>query len=171
MTDNEWLNEMGLCHKCRKERTAPGKKFCFDCLDKKRDENRKRYDSEKAKAYQARRRELYEWKKQAGICVRCSKPATHGMYCYEHSIQEKRKSQKRAQRAKIDRNERGLIPDQRKAEGLCLWCGNLAAPGINACEEHRKKFSEAGKKAKDADEAVKAFWKLMESLKSSKHIC
>ena len=56
MTDYEWLTEMGLCHKCRKERTAPGKKFCFNCLEIIREDNAKRYDPEKAKEYQNRRR-------------------------------------------------------------------------------------------------------------------
>ena len=49
MTDNEWLAEMGLCHKCRKNRAAPDRKYCFDCLDKIREENARRYDSGKRK--------------------------------------------------------------------------------------------------------------------------
>lgn len=73
MTDYEWLTEMNLCHRCRKNKPAPNKKFCFDCLDKIRKENRKRYDSEKAKQYQKRRKELYEERKAVGICVRCKK--------------------------------------------------------------------------------------------------
>ncbi len=77
MTDNEWLAEMGLCHKCRKNRAAPDRKYCFDCLDKIREENARRYDSGKAKAYQSRRREIYHEKKKSGICVRCNKKVTH----------------------------------------------------------------------------------------------
>ena len=52
MNDYEWLTQMGLCHKCRKEKCAPGKKYCFECLEIIREDNRKRYDQEKAKEYQ-----------------------------------------------------------------------------------------------------------------------
>lgn len=64
MTDYEFLDTIGICHRCRKQKQAPGKKFCFDCLDKNREECRKRYDPEKAKEYQKRRRELYQQKKK-----------------------------------------------------------------------------------------------------------
>ena len=126
MTDYEWLTEMGLCHKCRREKAAPNRKFCFDCLEKIREENDKRYNAEYAKEYQKRRREIYHEKKENGICVRCIKPATHGMYCYECYIKQRRRRQERTARAKNERHERGLIPDERKANGLCLWCGENA---------------------------------------------
>lgn len=64
MTDYEWLTKMGLCHKCRKNKVAPNRKFCFDCLDKIREENSKRYNPEYAKEYQKRRREIYQQKKK-----------------------------------------------------------------------------------------------------------
>lgn len=95
---------------------------CLNCLDKIKEETRKNYDSEKARKYQEQRREIYREKKAAGICVRCRKTATHGMYCHEHSIEAKRHSQKRSQEEKNARRDRGLIPETRKKNGLCLWC-------------------------------------------------
>lgn len=160
MTDYEWLTQMGLCHKCRKEKTAPGKKFCFDCLDKTREYNRKHYNSEYAKMYQKRRRELYEEHKKAGICVRCNKKATNGLYCMECGIKTKRNRKKRSEASRIKRNERGLIPNERKKEGLCLWCGEKANLGKNCCEKHSKIFSESGKKARGKDKEVKTYWKI-----------
>lgn len=151
MTDYEWLTELGLCHKCRKERAAPGKKFCYDCLSAIREDSAKRYDPEKAKKYQCRRREIYREKKKAGICVRCSNPATHGIYCYECSIKAKRRSHKRAKIRKLERHERGLIPDKRKEAGLCKWCGKKAIEGLQCCEEHQKIFSEAGEKGYESN--------------------
>lgn len=159
MTDYEWLTEMGLCHRCRKEKAAPDKKYCFDCLDKIREENRKRYDKEKAKNYQKRRREIYREKKSNGICVRCNKQATHGMYCYEHYLKEHRKSAKRANTEKEKRHEKGLIPEKRKTNGLCLWCGENAVNGKNVCERHMLIFSEAGKKSKENDKVVNELWR------------
>lgn len=163
MTDYEWLTEMNLCHKCRKNRPAPNRKFCFNCLDKIREENAKRYDSEKAKEYQKRRREIYRQKKENGICVRCNKKATHGMYCYECSIKQKMRRAERTARAKEERHERGLIPNERKANGLCLWCGEKAIIGMNCCENHRNIFSDAGRRAAKNDKEVTGIWKLKKS--------
>ncbi len=123
MTDYEWLTEHGFCHKCGKQKAAPHRKFCFDCLDKIREINAKTYDPVKAHEYQERRRELYQEHKENGICIRCSKPATHGLYCYEHFIKAKSHNMETAERRKRERHERGLIPDIRKREGLCLRCG------------------------------------------------
>lgn len=151
MTDYEWLTEMSLCHKCRKQKPAPGKKYCFDCLDAIREYDRRRYNQENAKQYQKRRREIYHEKKENGICVRCSKPATHGIYCYEHSIKQKKRSQERSRIRRIERHERGLIPDKRKEEGLCKWCGKPAVSGLRCCEEHQMIFSAAGKKGYESN--------------------
>ena len=32
--DLQWLDLMGLCHKCGKQKKFPGRKFCPDCLEK-----------------------------------------------------------------------------------------------------------------------------------------
>ena len=166
MTDYEWLTEMGLCHKCRKSRVAPNRKFCFECLGRIREENAKRYDPEKSKEYQLRRRKIYREKKRKGICTRCNKKATHGMYCYEHYVKQKRRSAERTARAKAERHERGLIPDERKTNGL--WCGEKAINGMNCCEKHRKIFTEAGRKAKEKNEVMVGIWKLKKSKSSGR---
>ncbi len=105
--------------------------------------------------YLNRRRELYEEHKKAGICVRCRKKATHGMYCYEHSIEAKRHSQYNAEQRKRKRHERGLIPEYRKENGLCLFCGepietDNISRGLLVCQKHREMASEAGKKGKNS---------------------
>jgi hypothetical protein len=89
----------------QKNRPAPGRKFCFGCLDKIREINARNYDPEKAKAYQARRREIYTQKKEAGICVKCKKPATHKIWCYEHYIAAKRNGQQQALRKRNERQD------------------------------------------------------------------
>ena len=166
MTDYEWLTQMRLCHKCRKNKAAPNRKYCFDCLDKIRENNAKRYDPDRAKEYQKRRREIYREKKKNGICVRCNKKATHGMYCYEHYIKAHKRSAERAQNAKAERNDRGLIPTERRNKGLCLWCGEKAVNGTNVCGRHSKIFSDAGRKASKKDKVVDGIWKLKESKNS-----
>lgn len=143
----EWLDKYNMCHKCGKQKKAPGRQFCFDCLDNIADTSRRRYDPEKARDYQARRRELYQLHKSAGICVRCSKPATHGMYCMEHSIKEKRQSSERAKSEKQKRRERGLVPDYRKNNDLCRWCGKpIDFKHGQVCAECAAKLSEYSKR-------------------------
>lgn len=123
------LDKLGLCHRCEKARPAPWRKFCFDCLERISADNAKRYDPQKAREYQSRRREIYRQKKADGICVRCSKPATHGIYCYECSIRAKKHNQDTAQKRKLERQERGLLPMKRREQGLCLRCGAPAQAG------------------------------------------
>jgi hypothetical protein len=109
LTDYEWLTAMNLCHRCKSSKPAPERKFCFDCLDKIREINARNYDPDKAKAYQTRRREIYRQKKEAGICVKCRKPATHKIFCYEHYIVSKRNGQKQALRKRNERQDRKTV--------------------------------------------------------------
>lgn len=153
MTDYEWLTEMNLCHKCRKNRPAPNRKFCFDCLEKIREENAQRYNPEKAKEYQPRRREIYQEKKEKGICVRCNKKATQGIYCLECSIKVKKHNTKTAERRRRERHERGLIPDMRIKNGLCIRCGidlsnREKENGImcQSCVDKSRKYGKKGAK-------------------------
>lgn len=123
------LDKLNFCHRCGKARPAPGRKFCFDCLEKIAEYNSKHYDPQKAKAYQSRRRQIYNQKKAQGICVRCNRRATHGLYCYECSIKVKRNNAATAKRRKQARHDRGLIPEQYRKMGLCLRCGRPADCG------------------------------------------
>ncbi len=128
------LDKLNLCHRCEKARPLSGRKYCAECLEKIAEYNAKHYDPQKAKEYQSKRREIYQDKKARGICVRCSKHATHGLYCYECSIKAKRRSAASAERRKRERHERGLIPEQRRKNGLCLRCGKPAETG-KYCED------------------------------------
>lgn len=143
------LNKLHLCHKCEKARPMKNRKFCPECLEKIALANAKNYDSQKAHEYQSRRREIYREKKATGICVRCIKPATHGLYCYEHSISAKRHSQQRAKSEKSERHERGLIPEYRKEHNLCYYCGKPvqdAEKHGRACNDCAKEMSEHARK-------------------------
>ena len=123
------LDKLNVCHKCEKAKPFPGKKYCAECLEKIAEYNARHYDPKKSKEYQVRRREIYRKKKEQGICVRCSKPATYGLYCYECLIRVKRKNAAIAERRKRERHDMGLIPEQRQKQGLCLRCGKPADGG------------------------------------------
>ena len=154
MTDYEWLTEMGLCHNCRKNKSAPGRKSCFDCLEWLRQYNAKRYDLQQQRQQYEKRKERYREKKEKGICVRCSKPATHGMYCIDHFVYYHKRGILRAEEAKRKRHERGLIPEYRKENGLCVRCGETLSEkdrneNYKMCLDCRKKQQEALKESRE----------------------
>lgn len=146
-TDLEWLDEMGLCHKCRKAKPAPGRKHCFDCLDKAKIRAAKDYSLEKVRKYYPYYRALYAERKAAGACTRCGKQATHGLYCYEHFVKNKRYCKKQNEANKLRKYKAGLSSEYRKEHDLCYWCGAPALSGKRYCEMHRQKFVAAGKKS------------------------
>ena len=142
----ELLDRLGLCHKCEKAKPLPNRKYCPQCLEKIALDNARRYDSQYAHEYQSRRRELYQQKKEQGICVRCTKKATHGLHCYEHSIEAKRHNAQTAKRRKQERHDRGLIPDWRKENRLCFFCGEPIeeenkTQACNACCRKQAEYS------------------------------
>lgn len=152
MNDYEWLVEMNICPKCHKSRPAPGRRLCFDCLEKERERSARRtYTPEEAEKCRCRKRKAYKEKKAAGICLRCSKPATHGLHCYEHSIAVKRYHLKGAERRAAKRREMGLDWESRKENGQCRWCGEPAVAGLQCCEKHRRILSDAGRKGYEAN--------------------
>lgn len=121
----QWLEEKGYCHKCGKNKQWGDYKFCAECLEKIQLRNIESYDPVKAHDYQARRREIYQYKKEHGICVRCKNPATVGMYCADCYIKQKRRLDEKCRKAKEKRHDRGLIPEYRKENGLCYFCGGV----------------------------------------------
>lgn len=142
------LDRLHLCHRCEKAKQAPGRKYCFDCLEKIAQYNAKHYDPQKAKLYQERKKELYQQKKEKGECVRCSHPATHGLYCYECSIKVKRHNQNTAERRKRERDKRGLLPTHREAQGLCVRCGAPVKVG-KYCESCANAMNDALNKGRE----------------------
>lgn len=90
-------------------------------------------------------------RRKKGVCVRCNKKATHGMYCIDCSIKVKRHNQRTSERRKEERHKRGLIPEQREKDGMCLKCGTPLSTkdkenGYKICFSCRKKLNEyAGK--------------------------
>lgn len=147
-----WLKEHGICVSCGQADAAPNHVRCLDCTQKHALSSYKRFKEKfKDPAYRSMLRETqlkrYHDHKEKGICVICSRKATHGLYCYDHSIYVKRYHQETAKKKRNERHERGLIPEYRKANGLCFWCGNpieehLKKAGCRACAACCKKRSE-----------------------------
>lgn len=154
------LDKLHLCHKCEKAKPMKNRKFCPECLEKITLANIKGYDKQKAHEYQARRREIYHEKKKNGICVRCSKKATYGVFCYECSIKMRRYNQESAQRRKRERDEKGLVsvPEYRKEHGLCYFCGKP----VEDSKKHGRACNACAKKMSDNSyKGDKTYWRAL----------
>lgn len=154
-----WLDEHGMCHKCGKRKVLEGRKFCPVCIEKnvincmkkyqKKPESEMIYDG---KPYSERRKELYRQKRENGICVKCTNKATHGRLCWECFRKCKKINDRRLQRQKDQRWDRGLIPEYRKENGLCCFCGNPVenpenhGRACNACAVKMSLYSMRGDK-------------------------
>lgn len=117
-------------HKCvrcgsQDARTLIGKPLCFDCLKKKSEEMRG-YDQTESN------RKSYEKAIANGMCIRCRKRKTDGIYktcTYCRATQKKKYYEKKAQTNKLTRHEA-------KENGICsLCCSRPILPGRNTCEQ------------------------------------
>lgn len=143
--EREFYDKLGVCICCRKEKRAAGHVQCPRCLERGALYQAKKRDlmtpEMKAEA-NTKRREVYNRRREAGLCPHCGKPATHGIYCYEHNLKIKRRNSRSAERVKQKRHDNGLISDYRVANRLCLRCGEPIEDGndtkfCNTCRERQ----------------------------------
>lgn len=151
----EQLDKLNLCHKCKKNEQFPNRKYCPECLEKAIIANAKCRNNQTAETAATQRankneymKKLYQERKKNGICLKCTKSATYGLYCYEHSIYIKRQQKKRNEKRRLQRQERGLIPEYRKEHNLCYFCGEPidAAKSKRICGKCAERLHKCGEK-------------------------
>ena len=147
-SDYQFFKGIGVCVECGTKPVYPGKVRCPACLEKER-KYFKKYELKHREERKKYMRDRYRKKVEDGICPRCSKKATHGLYCYEHSIQEKRKNRERNERRASENYDKISVREMRKANGLCLWCGEPTDGKSNACQRHKMIFSEKLEKGRE----------------------
>ena len=123
----KWYKAHHICPVCRKNRAAPNRVSCDDCLEKDRIKSQNRRKRKEATdALNKYKRETYKKRKEEGLCTVCGKKKS--LYtqtcCYECTIKRRR--------AKI-RSYNNLKPDR---TGLCKWCDNKALPEKIYCAYH-----------------------------------
>lgn len=155
----EWAKKRGLCVQCMKERAAPGRYKCLECLSISVERNyacnAKLSQEEKEKREARNRRNmniLYAERRAAGLCTSCGKPAYKGQaFCYE---------------CRLRRNRRQQEKTTRKPAGECRYCERPALPGRQTCVEHYERNVElianarTKRKTNPVKDAINDLWKL-----------
>lgn len=144
----KFLLQMGICPVCKRERILGDEKSCPECRAKGaeykaqiREENREEYN-EYMKNYH---KQMYEKRKQQGLCTRCGKPLNDKRYTTCGKCRQKN--------TKL-RNVSYTDPRKKRVEqGLCYWCGKPQKQGYKVCEEHyQMNVEKARMKARNSDE-------------------
>ena len=136
----DWYKEHGICAKCGQHDAVPGRVCCELCLvneaiaSAKYRANTPEKDEDRRVKMRARHNERRQEHKDAGICVLCNKPATHGVYCIDHWVVNARKNQERY------RKKNPIKRSERTAYGLCYFCGKPALQGKKSCKECRDRI-------------------------------
>nr|DAR00786.1 MAG TPA: transposase [Caudoviricetes sp.] len=140
----DYLDARNLCHECYCNEKFSGYSLCPGCLEHKTLQRERRPVQKQGE----RLRKLRKEHKENGICIDCSKPATHGLYCYEHMIARKKAKLRYNEKSRRERMGIPTVWDIRKANRLCRLCGSPIEDGndtlmCNACCKRMSKMATA----------------------------
>ena len=143
-----FYKSIGLCPRCGKNRVIGNEKTCPECRAKSA-EYQKKWREQHLDEYNQKQnvshRNLYQKRKEAGLCTRCGKRKSLHNTLLCGICRDKRKiyrEEKRVQSEKLTRNER-------LEHGLCYFCGAEPLPGFKTCEKHHKIFAQNANQARE----------------------
>ena len=144
-----WLKEHGICVECGQEPAYKGLTRCICCranaIDAASDYKRRHPSTpEQLEAYRVSIKNLYHTRKEAGLCVKCGKPAQEGKTRCGRCLAKDR------QRAAEKRLQQGKIPkDVAMGMGLCCYClKHPVMPEKKVCEACYPRALQAAEKAR-----------------------
>lgn len=143
----------GLCLACGKRPPAPHKAKCEPCLEKRRQQRRKReagkpYAASMRKRAWSRERAARQRAERAllGLCQKCgNRPAAPGANNCDPCRQRQREIDRRNYARHVER-------------GQCTKCPRAARPGKSTCERHAPDQRTAEAKARKNDSARARYW-------------
>lgn len=118
------LKRLSICVQCRKNKAFDGHVSCPECIEKDNNRHARRREIMTDADKESRREYARQWTqkhKEQGLCIKCSRPAKYGAFCYYHKIESIRYSKARSELRKQD--DKPNVIEIRKANGLCLRCG------------------------------------------------
>jgi hypothetical protein len=128
----QWYIEHHICYVCRRENAEPNKQMCWECAEKSRVFQRKKYHQNRAANIadsSQRRRERKAKRLELGLCVECGKrPHDEGhktrIYC--------RRKELRLQKER--RQQKGALPSELRGDGTyCYACCQPKCNGTKIC--------------------------------------
>ena len=129
--DVRFYKSIGICPVCRKNRLAPGKNQCFDCLERNRaysarkrgamTEEERKAENEKIRVL---KRELYARRRAEGVCTRCGKgPLYDGTtLCMECAVKRRKSEKPRSVRTETEEQRYQRLVNQAAYMRSC-WTG------------------------------------------------
>lgn len=136
----KFLQDMGICPRCRKNKLYGDEKVCPECNAKAytnviNTRDRERYNE----LHRQWSKRQYEIDKANGICTRCRKRKAETGYVTCQYCRAKNRV-KRENDKQVKRSERYLI-------GLCYFCDEPIKEGFKVCNKHYNLNVENQKKA------------------------
>lgn len=145
----EWYKAHHICAMCGREPVYQHYVNCIYCRMKQRDRNKIEYgkhkdDEEYKDERRAFRKQLYEKRKQEGLCPKCGREITNKNYIYCEYCRANDRNRKKEKRL-----ESGSMPQEIRTSGI--YCYNCLKPlekqdvknGIRVCKECREKNAKA----------------------------
>lgn len=133
-SDYMWYKSHGICTDCGQEDALPGKAVCRCCHARRIEYNKKAWEKNREHLIpiqNARRRELYKARKEAGLCTRCGKhpPETRKVKCTACLRKNAAVHMRTA-------HQNGVVSrEQWVADKNCFTCGkHPALPGKKLCQ-------------------------------------
>lgn len=130
---------------------------CFQCIyeDCVNDFVRPAYESsrwrnftpEQKKRYTAQKKEKRHERTKAGLCFKCGKKATRGVYCIDCYVKRRKYRESKKQK-----NKHTVW----KEKGLCFFCGNEKMQGHEVCEKCYTREKENIERCLKHENSVKA---------------
>lgn len=140
----KWLQEHGICPRCRKNFLYGDEKNCPECaaysysiIMPKREENREHYNE----IHKNWSRKTHHRMIEMGVCTRCRKRKADAGYKTCGMCREKTRRYKQSRNITKDRSER-------EKNGLCYFCDNPIKQGYKVCEMHYKMNVENARSAR-----------------------
>lgn len=101
---------------------------------------------ERIAACKASSNKLYRERREWGVCVICGKPRRNGETTAACIACIKARAEYREQNRRHIRESTKARMDQRRAEGLCIYCGKPALPERRLCGYHLEHHRETDRK-------------------------
>lgn len=126
--DYAFFKSMGICPHCKKNKAAPNRVRCEECLARNAESAARQHEKNRQKTVRDYARERRERVKADGKCIWCGSPLSQYSKCFCPSCRVKNQRNNEARKNGVARSER-------YSYGICYRCGkHELVPGKKLCQ-------------------------------------